>query len=323
MSLNIDNNNMIGSVRDNIRKLCESIGDTFMIKYGEIEIPIKITRTYNESFYMIQYNIIEKKKYIRPFEIIFCDYYTFEENDNCYISGIHKYKKISGTMMIKMVIRIIQYLNVKTAILIDGTKLHFENITVNLSLYRLITKGSTFYQQFGFRVSWRNIYDRILFSSLDDVNVKLESSIANIQKMSCKNIKDSYDTFINVLNEINSKRDYKNVKFYRMDSNYCLNIHASSFVVKKSKNQKKIKKLIIIFDELSKLLDNNILFVDFLKNLLSSNILLYKKVETNMLKYKGIIGMKYNEKDIYLDFINDISLIYKVKKMIYTLTIKI
>ena len=143
------------SVQDNLKGLIKTHGNKFMIINDKIELPAKIeliTSKYNTDleYYSIMYDK-PRNFWLLPFKIDFVDAHKIAINNNCYISNIHKTEEASGTDIMHTILKMLKLLRVNTVYIHDGTTIMCDGKEVDLSYYKLLEKGLTFYQKFGFK----------------------------------------------------------------------------------------------------------------------------------------------------------------------------
>lgn len=106
------------------------------------------------------------KNEMKPFYVKFTDRFDFDSNFKStkyaysgkyvYIANIAKidedYYKFSGTEIMNYILYFLRKIGVKKAFLLDQAAIDCGDREFRLSLYKILTKGETFYEKFGFRV---------------------------------------------------------------------------------------------------------------------------------------------------------------------------
>jgi len=141
------------NLQANIRLLYYKFKDKFMIKDGNIIVPVRLEliKTHNVKYYSLYYDIEFRDNYLLPFKIDFIDTCKYKLNNNCYIANITKIENISGSTMVKLVLKILKILKVHIATLYDDTNIKCGDTKIGLSYFKLIEKQQSFYQKFGFK----------------------------------------------------------------------------------------------------------------------------------------------------------------------------
>lgn len=209
------------NVQNNIKILLNKLGRKFVIqdiiKGKVIKIPALFVRTCGHiPYYYLIYDIKDRNNALFPFKIDFISEKNILDND-CYIANIHKTDKISGTNMMNLVIKILRKLNVDTVYLHDGAAVEFsDGVLVDLTFYKLIEKGITFYQKFGFKFTINNNRYLIRKYGYDKhLNKFIIKYIDQFKKIKIQNIKKDYNKINNILNLVIANKDYDQLKIYK------------------------------------------------------------------------------------------------------------
>ncbi|AYV82102.1 MAG: hypothetical protein Homavirus7_8 [Homavirus sp.] len=299
---------------------------SFIIKNGDIILPAQIYHVYNSSYYGIRYPIKERIISLLPFDIIFADFCTSEKGNDCHINSIHKFMNLSGTQIVETLIKFLKLINVHRISLTDGaiinySKINNKHIKIDLSLFKLIEKGETFYQRFGFVAGYRSVYHKSIFEQNGGVDNALKKYLKNINSLKCSELKSMYDKLIKILQTVITTNDYNNVKLYKWDT-FIKSVNNSTHIYDSVNNMKKCIKLHKQFISFIYLLDNEKYFKDLLLNTFNDDKRAYVVLEKNILKYSDIIGIEYGGEKVMLDFLDDFLMLNIIKNMLYVLDLR-
>lgn len=219
MSLNLDAQHipMTKDVQDNLQKIHTKLGSHFVIIHGAYRVPVILEQTkhdYNNlSYWTLKYNEPRLVTPLLPFKIDFFDLYTTETNNRAYIANVHRTHDISGTEMMNLIIHILQYLHVETVFLHDGTSVPCtENVRNDLSLFKLIEKGSTFYQKFGFQPDFPpSTFITFQFENSKNWNQQLDKTLTTIRGLKTQHIHDAYQKVADLVNCVVKDQGYQYV----------------------------------------------------------------------------------------------------------------
>lgn len=203
--LSINYNFITADLQDNLIELDNKFGNQFMVKYLDHILPVRLEKsqidTSKVKFYKLFYDYPHRTTRMKPFSIYFLDPNTSELNSNSYIANIHKTDIISGSDMIRIVLEINRKLNVKKTSLNDGAHITCnEKNTIDLSFFKLIEYGLTFYMKFGFEFEINNkeFFD-IHFDNIKQLKTKLHELIGKIRKIKVKSIISEYEKTMYIL----------------------------------------------------------------------------------------------------------------------------
>ena len=240
MSLVLDLNNakiMYDNLQKNIKIIHKQYGNKFILKYDNILIPCHLYINKNSwlQYYILEYDIDVIIESLLPFKIYFIDYFSQELNDNCYIANIHKTNEITGTNMMNIILKFIKILNVKKVMLHDGATVtcNKNGIKFGLSFYKLIEKGITFYEKFGFKLTKKNdnsFHLQTIYKDDKYMADKLKELLIKFNNIKIADLITLYRSILKVLFQVINDQDYKNLTIFIFD---------------------KSKKLIIPVDELN------------------------------------------------------------------------
>jgi hypothetical protein len=300
---------LIDDVQENIKNIYKKYGKKFLIKHKSNTIPVSLEKvlldTYNEQIFCLYYDIEKRHDDLIPFSIYFIDPLTSELNNNTYISDIHRTDDINGSTMVKIVLKINEVLRVKKTSLYDATTIECNTQTYDLSYFKLIEKGITFYMKFGFDFDMGSIdmfYTR--FKSVDDLKIKIKEILEKIKKIKVKNLIDEYQETLDILNDVVKKQDYNNFNIVLNDYNSYLIIPYRRYY--KKNPEKYISELFKESNIMLNILKDNAMkyeyFTDFIIELFNSKdkCVLYDRISEYIFysdRYKIIYGKKSVERD--------------------------
>jgi hypothetical protein len=219
-------------LQHNLKKLHESLGQKFIIKLNQhlIITYFFLVKTYTNEreFFRLSYDgeIINGKYFpkkinnssnIHPLIIDFIDPITAQLNENTYINNIHRTEHITGSEMIETAIKINEILGVKKTYLHDKASIIHNDIVLNLSLFKLIEKGKTFYSKFGFDFDINNINNYYLnkFDSVDQLKNKVEDLINKIRNIKTSELIRFVKDTLDVLDLVIKNQDFENFSIHR------------------------------------------------------------------------------------------------------------
>ncbi len=162
----------------------------------------------------MKYNIKDRKHFLYPFKIKFVSIDNTTGND-AYIQNIHKTDKISGSKMMQIVIAILKKLKVKRAYLRDGTRVNCNNKKLDLSFFKLIEKGRTFYQKFGFKFTVEHCpFSENLYESEEQVQQLVHKKLDEFKSITKDELIKQSSNLIKLYTEIINDRGYDKAKIY-------------------------------------------------------------------------------------------------------------
>lgn len=288
------------NLQANIRTLYYKFKDKFMIKDGNMIVPVRLElqKTNNIKYYSLYYDINVRDNYLLPFKIDFIDTCKFKLNNNCYIAHITKYQNITGSMMIQFVLKILKILKAHIATLYDATSIKCADSKIGLSYFKLIEKQQSFYQRFGFKYmikcnSKEDFFNK--FNSDRAINKYLLTIIDSIKKITFQSLLDFYQSILNALLEVSENKNFDDIILIKENNK-------GYVVYEKDSNKKKIK---IFIKDITK----------FIENLTECN----KKYQS---MYDLMLDTFYNNCELYSFFVDYminhylIGIIYKNKEIV-------
>jgi hypothetical protein len=295
------------SVYDNL-KLIEDNYTKFIIKKDDVELPAVILKPYRGTYYAIWCDIVERNTELISFEIIFGDIYNFEINNNCHIGSLQKFGQYSGTQIMNVLIDFLKLIRVEKVTIYDDTKIIKDGKIIDLSLYKLLTCGQTFYQRFGFEPTYRTIYHKSIFGKQSDIILQLNNNINWIKNLDSRVLRQYYLKFL----DINKSDDRK---LFRNDYMYYLNAKDSRRIC----GLEECDKIVNIFSKIVDILDSDLKFVDLLVKLFLDEVDNYCFIEEYVLKYIDVVAIEDGKEKLVLEFIDYFFYICQIKKFMYVL----
>lgn len=227
----LDFGKMTNGLQNNLKELHERLGTKFIIKLNQHLIItcfflIK-TFTNEREFYRLSYHgeilndqILPKKvskTNIHPLIIDFIDPITAQLNENSYINNIHRTENITGSEMIEIALKINEILGVKKAYLHDKATIIHNDIILNLSLFKLIEKGRTFYSKFGFDFDVNNINNYYLnkFDNVEQLKNKIDDLIKKIRSIKTIELIKFVEDTLDVLDLVLVNKDYEELMIHK------------------------------------------------------------------------------------------------------------
>lgn len=289
------------NLQKNIVMLKKLLGTKFIIKDGDIELPAYLYLVVEPNnkkmkYYSLVYDIEDRDDWLLPFKIAFLDMEKGIINNNCYIANIHKTETISGSTMVTTVLKLLKVLQVEKATLHDGARIDCFTSEVDLSFFKLLEKGITFYQKFGFKFKMdeSSANDIINYGSTQNMIKTLHQALDNIHKIKLDYYRDAYTKILDIIKLIIKNQDYENVKIY-------LHHPYKPFLVQKDKVKETVLSTVRDIDTLLNITKNTKrkylteLMIDLLYADCSSYLVLEDLIFKNMFS-----GIKYKNKGIYL-----------------------
>lgn len=295
--------NYVLNVQKNISLLAKKFKNGFILKDNDIEIPCIIYKYYepdnkNLYYYIMQYNKKDIDTFLLPLKIYFIDYYYLKKNNNCYIANIHKTENYTGSTIITTVLKFLKQINIKKVSLHDAASILCEpvNRSIDLSFIKLIEKGETFYQKFGFKFVLGTEYSKMKFGSSKNLNKKLFNYLKKFKKVKNNDLIIIYKSILDIFFKIIDKQDYNNTKIYLLDSNIVYNKKTNyirRFIIET------VKEIDSILNILKK--SQEIYFYKTLLRLFYDECYNYIILKDYIID-NNFYGIKYEKKKILLDF---------------------
>ncbi|QKF94606.1 hypothetical protein QKU48_gp1148 [Fadolivirus algeromassiliense] len=298
------------NVQKNILNIKKNFGNKFIIRDGDIELPsflyqVKEDNNPKMQYYSLIYDIKERDSFLLPFKINFIDIIkliTKEDNNyknnNCYIANIHKVEGVSGTSMVNTLLKFLKIIGVEQIILHDGARILCENNgqEIDLSFFKLIEKGITFYQKFGFKflMDPGNAWHMIDFGNTDNMTKQLHIALDNVYKIKLDYYKNAYIKLLDIINQTIKEQDYDNVKIY-------LYHPYKPYILKKEHNREKLISMVHEIDTLLNIikLSNKTYLYETMIDTFYSDCNVYIQLE-DIIFNNLFMGISYKRKGVYL-----------------------
>lgn len=304
-------------LQKNIITMKNTYGSKFIIKDGDNELPsllyiVKQAHNPKLQYYSLVYDIPERDAWLLPYKISFIDIikmiggtsdYSSVKNNNCYLANIHRTDKINGTNLVNIILKLLKLLGAEQVILNDGAHISCGDSEkeIDLSFFKLIEKGITFYQKFGFEflMDPGNPWPAIDFGSTNNMKKTIHKSLANINKIKLNYYKDAYIKILDIIQLVIKNQDYENVKIY-------LYHPFRPFLIKKENVKEKLLSMIKDIDTLLNIikLSERKYLKDTLIDTFYADCNTYMQLE-DLIFSNLFMGISYKKKKIYLKH-NDI-----------------
>ena len=188
----------------NLAKLKNKFGNKFSIKWMDWILPVRLDMVLIDTdklkFYKLDYDMPHRTTYLKHLSIFFLDPLTNKLNNNSYIANIHKTDLISGSDMVRIALEINRVLGVKRTSLNDGATILCADTEVDLSFFKLIERGLTFYMKFGFEFEITNPeWFGVHFKNLSQLKNKVSDLISKIKNIKIKPIISEYEKILYML----------------------------------------------------------------------------------------------------------------------------
>jgi len=204
--------NFTDDVQKNLSILFKKYGEKFKIKYNKIIVPVVLSKDIYRKCFSLYYDVADRSYNLFPFKILFMNIITMVNDNVSYISNIHKTDEISGSNMIKLVIKINKVLGVKKSLLFDGTTIKCFNSEHDLSFIKLLEKKTSFYMKFGFKFIMEPSNDFIKFNSNEEKHKFICNLIDKSKKIEIKEVKKIILKTLDLLNRIIKDQGYNLLK---------------------------------------------------------------------------------------------------------------
>ncbi|AYV78158.1 MAG: hypothetical protein Edafosvirus6_7 [Edafosvirus sp.] len=297
-------------LQKNISLIKKKYGNNFIIQNNDVSLPsklYKVTFNYNNmNYYSLIYDMKgeDREQYLFPFKIDFIDT-EYKKNNNCYMSNINKTNTISGTEMVETILKLLKILGAKKVTLHDGTRINCHDNEIDLSFFKLIEKGMTFYQRFGFQFAPDEIWLKVKFGTPKNIQSILTKLLSRFRKIKISQLVASYNNILKILFEVIKNQDYENLKIYFIHP-------VKPYIIPIKKNRSRVANIINEIDFiLSKMVDSNKkylyeLFINLFYNDCYSYILLFDYIINNM--FYGVVYKKnkviLKESTLFNDIMN-------------------
>lgn len=301
--LNFPSIQFTNNLHKNVLLLKKRFGVNFIIKDGEFELPSHlyiVTEPDNPKiqYYSLIYNLKERDDWLLPYKIVFYDTQKIAKNNNCYIANIHKTDKISGTNMVNIVLKLLKLLGAEKVRLHDGAHIICQpsGKDIDLSFFKLLEKGITFYQKFGFKftIDPNNTNDLMSYGSTANMIKVMQKTLNDINKIKLSYYKDAYIKVLDIINKAIKNQDYENVKIY-------LHHPYKPYLVKKDKVKEHLLTTLPNIDTLLSIikLSEKKYLTETMIELFYSDCNTYLQLE-DIIFNNQFMGISYKGKGIYL-----------------------
>jgi len=285
-------------------KVCELLAKngSLNIKINKIVLPVKIEkkRLGNKTSVYVMYYDKTLTENLYPFYIQFKKIMS-EDVNSAYIANIHNTYNLSGSVIVESVIKILQAMNIKRVYLGDGAEVDCKGAEVDLSMYKVIEKGRTYYMKFGFKlynnVSSPDIHD---FKDENVMMQQFDQYLSTIRKIRVSEVLNKYRALLQMLNKVILDQKYANFTIMAIHD-----INSKPYNYREIPNpQSKILNLIELCTAMIDILNKskNVYLYKYLIKLIESGECIDYQYVINRFTNGPHYIMKYNEKTINMEY---------------------
>ena len=201
------------NVMDNLNFVYKNFGDQFFIKTDHVIVPVRLEKfiidTNKLHTFKLWYDLPHRTLDLWPFMIYFLDPILNKINSNSYIANIHRTDSLRGSEIVMLVLEINRKLGVKKTYLNDGATIMCGSRNINLSFFKLIEQGVTFYMKLGFDFEMTSSDSFTSnFKDLSHLKKKLNSLIDQIRKIRIDKIILEYEKTLSMLCDMIKTQSY-------------------------------------------------------------------------------------------------------------------
>lgn len=217
----LNNPPKLGSnLQNSIKALHNQFGEKFTLKYNvedkDIQIPINLFKKKSKfadgEFWSIKYSPDRREQWLLPLSIDFTDSKKVV-GSSAYLANVTSTDSISGTTMVELALKLLKTVNAKKVYLHDGSRVYCGPDEIDLSLFKLIEKGETFYQRFGFRFSIDDSATmKFNFKSSKQLQEKMLEYIGKVKKIKVEYLINTYTAILDTVYKVIKNQDYDNVR---------------------------------------------------------------------------------------------------------------
>ncbi len=212
-----------GKLQENLKLLHRKMREKFTLLYQDrsekkskvIKMPVVLFWDKKLKYYILKYDRLYTDDELMPLVITFNDRDTYKNNNNAYISNIHKTEKISGSEMVTMAIKLIFILGAEKIMIDDGATIDCQGKEISLSPFKLLEKNRTFYMKFGFRPydDSANENPRYIMRTKNAMKNK-DRSIKKIKSMRIESIRRYLTRLFNIYTSLMKSGKYDSIRFH-------------------------------------------------------------------------------------------------------------
>ena len=309
-------------IKNNITKMKNFFGEKFILKNGEVKLPMVIKlmrknllRSY--EYYIIKYDgtITEDNWY--PLLLDFNEKLV-KKNDG-YIGQIHNTSEYSGSQMVETALKFLTILRVQNAFLSDGASIHCDkdNNNNNLSFFKLLEKGTTFYQRFGFDIVEDKPHMMMNTKKKSQIKSKQDEILQKLRKITVNEMIEFHENLLRLFIRVYTKNDFANL--FELRNEWLETVPFLLIPV----TQQQLVRLIQVMHEILIILNKKkyVYFVDLLKDLFVDECNNYGILEEEIMN-STILGYKYKSQIIYKKHIKLFKLLFDIKNLSYGIKLK-
>ncbi len=216
MILDLDKDVFSGTLQNNLKSIYNTYGSQFSIKYNDkIDLHVKL----------FEYITLSGRKYFEIQGYMDCFNIDFYDNSkigsNVYISYIHKLDdpSISGSDIVRFVLKFLKKLNTKKAYLIDRASVECKgtNTKMDLSIIKILTNGLTFYTKLGFKLFLGYVRSPEYKLSDKQIIEHLNINLDIIRNIKISDILHDYKNIKKIINSVVITGKYDKLKIKLLD----------------------------------------------------------------------------------------------------------
>lgn len=277
---------MTSSVEQNLKKIVKKYGERFLLQSTHAVLPTRLylDNSHGVKHYIMRYDLPNRTSNFFPFKVDFIDVHSGKvAGKNAYISSIHRTGDISGTHIMELILRVLTILNVHRVSLRDVATISCNKREIDLSLFKLIEKGTTFYGKFGFHFDVTLMRSR--YPSKEYMNKVLMSSLAYVKRLRVSEVRKVYHDAMMILLQAISDQNYSWLKFETHAPFDYVNKDAK-IVVPLSSNRSTCFQVLREIDTVLKVLDGKfVLLCELLVHMFRNHCDTYVTLYDNVINY--------------------------------------
>jgi hypothetical protein len=190
------------NVIKNIKVVYSKLGESFNIIHGETTIPVRLVLCKygnGSQIYNMIYDDPNRSTNMHTFKILF---YHKKIKNAIKIANIQRNDKLSGTVIIEMIIKMAKLMNVKKIYLQDGSRIACGDVNIILPIVHLLEKGELWYSKFGFKfdVDDNGTNEIYMYKSNKDIMLRLKELAEDIKKITVAELLDQFRQAVDLLN---------------------------------------------------------------------------------------------------------------------------
>ena len=209
---------IFGDLQNNLVELKNHFGNSFYIKFGDINLKFELEKInhnpFNDiKFYRLIHKVGKRITSREPLIIDFIDPISIELNNNCCLTSIQRTEEYTGKQLVNLCIEICKKLKVNKIITGDEATINCDGVKIDLSLLKLIENKKTYYMSLGFDVEKSNANYFLLYIKDKETILQLMNQyIDKIRLIKTKKIIKECDETICLLKKAQEENYSGNLK---------------------------------------------------------------------------------------------------------------